>query len=176
MDTRPSIAGRGPCHERYAHRVTELERFPAAARPIPPRRRHDRRGRGIRGALLPSDVPAYATRGDRFDDFVLDAVEHLDHRWSAELSDVEFAVEDVPPVAVADTEIPLARYQPATGKGRSSTPRRIVVYRRPIEARAVDSEDLAELVLDAIIHEMAEMMGVDPAVIDPEGHGWGEEE
>ncbi|KJE23773.1 hypothetical protein FF36_01958 [Frankia torreyi] len=156
--------------------MTELERFPAAARPIPPRRRRDRRGRGIRGALLPPDVPAYATRGDRFDDFVLDAVEHLDHRWSAELSDVEFAVEDVPPVAVTDEEIPLARFQPATGKGRSGTPRRIVVYRRPIEARAVDSEDLAELVLDAIIHEVAEMMGVDPAVIDPEGHGWGEEE
>ncbi|MCL9757662.1 metallopeptidase family protein [Frankia sp. AiPa1] len=156
--------------------MTDLERFPSAAQPIRVRRRRDRRGRGVRGMLLPSDVPAYATRGDRFDDFVLDAVEHLDHRWSAELADVEFAVEDVPPIAVGDEEIPLARFQPATGKGRSATPQRIVVYRRPIEARTVDNEELAELVLDAIIHEVAEMMGVDPAVIDPEGHGWGEED
>jgi predicted Zn-dependent protease with MMP-like domain len=130
----------------------------------------------MRGSLLPPDVPAYATRGERFDDLVLDAVEHLDHRWSDQLSDVEFAVEDVPPVAVTDDLVPLAQFQPATGKGRSGTPQRIVVYRRPLEARAVDTEDLAELVLDAIIHEVADMLGFDPAVIDPEGHGWGEEE
>nr|WP_226931039.1 metallopeptidase family protein [Parafrankia sp. CH37] len=151
--------------------------FPTATRPVPPRRRRDRRGRGMRGTLLPPDVPAYATRGERFDDLVLDAVEHLDHRWSAELADVEFAVEDVPPVDPAtDDNVPLAAYQPASGKGRSATPRRIVVYRRPLEARALITEDLAELVLDAIIHQVAEMMDVDPAVIDPEGHGWGDEE
>jgi predicted Zn-dependent protease with MMP-like domain len=50
------------------------------------------------------------------------------------------------------------------------------VYRRPLEARAQDMDDLAELVLDVIIHEVADMLGVDPAVVDPEGHGWGEEE
>nr|WP_242425098.1 metallopeptidase family protein [Frankia sp. EI5c] len=150
--------------------------FPTATRPVPPRRRRDRRGRGMRGTLLPPDVPAYATRSERFDDLVLDAVEHLDHRWSAELADVEFAVEDVPPVSVTDDSVPLASYQPASGKGRSATPQRIVVYRRPLEARAVIPEDLAELVLDAIIHQVAEMMDVDPAVIDPEGHGWGDEE
>lgn len=130
----------------------------------------------MRGTLLPPGVPAHSTRAQRFDDLVLDAVEHLDHRWSAELSDVEFAVEDVPPITLADDTVPLARYQPATGRGRGGTPRRIVVYRRPLEARAVDNEDLAELVLDAIIHEVADMMDVDPAVIDPEGHGWGDEE
>jgi predicted Zn-dependent protease with MMP-like domain len=148
----------------------------ATQRPVPTRRRRDRRGRGMRGTLFPPDVPAYSTRGERFDDLVLDAVEHLDLRWSDELAGVEFAVEDVPPVGVSDEEVPLALFQPATGRGRSATPRRIVVYRRPLEARAVDTEDLAELVLDAIIHEVADMLGVDPAVIDPEGHGWGDEE
>nr|MDT0664337.1 metallopeptidase family protein [Micromonospora sp. DSM 115978] len=153
--------------------------FPSAGRPLPARRRRDRRGRGRRGTLFPPDVPAYRARGDRFDDLVLEAVEHLDQRWSTELADVEFAVEDVPEiplVPVDEDPIPLARYQPPTGKGRNATPRRIVVYRRPIEARAADLDDLAELVLDVIIHEVADMLGVEPAVIDPEGHGWGEEE
>jgi predicted Zn-dependent protease with MMP-like domain len=133
----------------------------------------------MRGSLLPPDVPAYRTRGERFDDLVLEAVEHLDQRWSAELAEVEFAVEDVPeipPVRPESDPVPLALYQPATGRGRSATPRRIIVYRRPLEARAQDMDDLAELVLDVIIHEVADMLGVDPAVVDPEGHGWGEEE
>ena len=47
------------------------------------RRRRDRHGRGLRGPLMPSvvsvgdltaRVPAAQTRGERFDDLVLDAV------------------------------------------------------------------------------------------------------
>jgi predicted Zn-dependent protease with MMP-like domain len=143
------------------------------------RRRRDRRGRGLRGILIPTDVPAYRTRGERFDDLVLEAVEHLDQRWSTELSDVEFAVEDVPPVPTVPhpTEpVPLAYHQPAAGRGRAATPHRIVVYRRPLEARAIDADDLAELVLDVIIHKVADMLGVEPDVIDPEGHGWHDED
>jgi predicted Zn-dependent protease with MMP-like domain len=154
-------------------------RFPALGRPIPARRRRDRRGRGLRGSLLPDDVPAYRTRGERFQDLLLEAVEHLYQNWSTELADVEFGIDDVPeipPTLTGDDPVPLAQYQPAGGKGRSATPRRIVVYRRPLEARAQDVDDLAELILDVIIHEVADMLGVDPAVIDPEGHGWGDEE
>ena len=43
-------------------------------------RRRDRRGRGLRGALMPSSVPASRTRAERFDDLVLDAVDDLDPR------------------------------------------------------------------------------------------------
>ena len=43
-------------------------------------------------------VPLAQTRGERFDDLVLDAVEHLEERWSKQLEGVEFAVEDVPAV------------------------------------------------------------------------------
>ena len=75
---------------------------PAARR----RRRRDRHGRGLRGPLLPTKVllggrevrvPASQTRGERFDDLVLDAVEDLEQRWAKELEGVEFAVEDVAP-------------------------------------------------------------------------------
>lgn len=129
---------------------------------------------------MASDVPIRRSRAERFDDLVLDAVEHLEHRWSEQLSDVEFAVEDVPPVPAAALDdadpVPLARYIPPTGSGRGAVPPRIVVYRRPLEARAIDREDLAELVLDVVIHEVADMLGVDPEIIDPEGHGYDDED
>ena len=62
-------------------------------------RRRDRRGRGLRGPLAPAAVPLSRTPSEAFDDLVLDAVEELEAHWAAELADVEFAVEDVPPGA-----------------------------------------------------------------------------
>jgi predicted Zn-dependent protease with MMP-like domain len=123
------------------------------------------------------------TRAERFDELVFDAVEHLDQRWSEELSSVEFAVEEVPTpsdtIVLDDTDvldpeevIPLSRLVPPAGTGRDARPARIVVYRRPLEARATDREDLGDLVLDVIIHEVARLLGVEPDVIDPEGHGF----
>ncbi len=69
---------------------------PSAGRPAG--RRRDRRGRGLRGELAPRGVPLARTRSEEFDDLILDAVEDLERSWASELADVEFAVEDVPPV------------------------------------------------------------------------------
>jgi predicted Zn-dependent protease with MMP-like domain len=150
---------------------------PDAARRV--RRRRDRRGRGLRGRLAGTEVPLNRTRAEQFDDLVLDAVEHLERRWSRELHGVEFAVEDVPPAdaAVEDGEdpVPLSRLQSAAGTGRQTTPPRIVLYRRPLEARALDSEDLGDIILDVLVHEVAHLLDVEPEVVDPEGHGFGEE-
>src|SRR3712207_57962 len=63
-------------------------------RPVPSRR--DRHGRGLRGRLVPAEVPLSRSRAEQFDDLVLDAVEDLERRWEKELAGVEFAVEDVP--------------------------------------------------------------------------------
>lgn len=110
---------------------------------------------------------------------MLDAVEHLEVRWAAELADVEFAVEEVPPAELEpgmtvdeDTEevVPLARTQlPQTT--RDPAPPRIVIHRRPIEARARSREELSDLILDVVIHEVARLLETTPDVIDPEGHG-----
>lgn len=128
------------------------------------------------------EVPLSRTRAEQFDDLVLDAVEHLEQRWSRELDGVEFAVEDVPPaepvldlVAGEEDPVPLSRLQPATGSGRSTTPPRIIVYRRPLEARAADADDLGDLILDVLVHEVAHLLDVEPEVVDPEGHGFGED-
>lgn len=46
-------------------------------------------------------------------------------------------------------------------------PPRIVVYRRPLLARADTEEDLAELVFEVVVEEFARLLGVDPADVDP---------
>jgi predicted Zn-dependent protease with MMP-like domain len=137
-----------------------------AAAPFP--RARDRRGRGPRGPLAPSTVPLRRGKADRFDEVVLDAVEHLEGRWADDLTTVEFAVETVPPDEEPSADgdpVALSRLEPP-GDG----PARIVLYRRPLEARGRDEEDLADLVLDVLVHEVARLLGLTPEVVDPEGH------
>jgi predicted Zn-dependent protease with MMP-like domain len=131
--------------------------------------RRDRHGRGLRGSLVPPDVPLYRTRRERFDDLVLLAVAQLEPRWEAELSAVEFAVEEIPPAEpdVDGEPVPLARLEPMTMTGEPDHPARIVLYRRPLMARADGDEELAELVLDVIVEEFASLLGVDPQTVDP---------
>ena len=160
-------------------------------------RRRDRHGRGLRGRLVPPTVslggrdvriPLSQTRGERFDDLVLDAVEQLEERWSKQLEGVEFAVEDVPAVpapgadaaydadVVADETaggaVPLGRLLPAAVDARGeASPPRVVVYRRPLEARAVDRSDLADLVHDVVVDQVARLLGIDPDEVDPPASG-----
>ena len=96
--------------------------------PARPRRAHrrDRHGRGLRGSLVPPEVPLHRTRGQRFDDLVLLAVSQLEPRWENELSAVEFAVEEIPPAEASadDPEpVPLARLEPGSpGTGSTTRP------------------------------------------------------
>ena len=103
---------------------------------------------------------------------MLEAVARLEPRWQSELSDVEFAVQEVPDFDVAGEEgVPLARI--VRGSPDTSTPEnaaagpRIVLFRRPLLARAEDEDELSELVFDVVVEEFAEILGVDPEVIDP---------
>ncbi len=113
---------------------------------------------------------------------MLAAVAQLEPRWEAELSGVEFAVEEVPshdlPDDVASDQydpIPLARLDPAWPEtddpARPARPARIVLYRRPLLARADGEDELSDLVLDVVVEEFAKLLGVDPTSIDP---GYGE--
>ena len=121
-------------------------------------------------------LPSFRTRSERFDDLVREAIDELERRWAAELEGVEFAVEDVPPPGtgwdegvVADETaggpVPLGRLlpeDPVTGAAP-----RVVVYRRPLEARATDREDLSDLVHEVVVDQVAQLLGLDPDVIDP---------
>jgi Zincin-like metallopeptidase len=115
-------------------------------------------------------VPLARSRSQRFDDFVLDAVERLDGSWESELRGVEFAVEDVPPAEApswSPDPVPLGRLFARTG----GHPARIVVYRRPVEARATEDQDLAHLVHDVVVEQVAELLGLEPETVDPDYHG-----
>ena len=129
-------------------------------------RRRDRRGRGLRGPIIPHTLPAHRTRAERFDDHVLDAVERLERRWGRQIAGTEFAVEEVPASSPAPWEtggVPLGRYFPAD----AGMPARIVVYRRPTESRAADDADLAALVSDILVEQVAHLLGRRPDEVDP---------
>jgi predicted Zn-dependent protease with MMP-like domain len=125
-------------------------------------RRRDRRGRGLRGPLLPAGLPAARSRAAQFDDLVLDAVDRVSRRWGAELHDVEVAVEDVPPAGAEG--VSLSRAEPAT----ADRPARIVVHRRPVESRATGLQAREDLVHDAVVEAVADLLGMSPDVVDPE--------
>ncbi|MEE6282754.1 metallopeptidase family protein [Georgenia sunbinii] len=133
---------------------------------IPPRRRarrRDRRGRGLRGPLIPPTLPGWRTRSDEFDDALLAAVEQLEKGWSRELSAVEFGVEEVPPSDPSPWErdsVALGRYFPADPAAGLSD--RVVLYRRPIQSRCESSADVAELVHLVLVEQVAHLLGKDP--------------
>jgi len=113
-------------------------------------------------------VPLARTKAEIFDNLVLDTVETLERRFARELAGVEFAVEEVPPQlnvydsdVLEDGDVPLARLLPGR-PGRHGVPPRIVLYRRPLEFRAMDRDDLADLVHDVIIEQVANLLGIDP--------------
>ncbi|HLX47040.1 MAG TPA: metallopeptidase family protein [Streptosporangiaceae bacterium] len=143
-----------------------------SSRPDPSRvRRRDRHGRGLRGLLAPPEVPLHRSRAQQFGDLVLEAVARLEPRWESQLARIEFAVQEVPdsdpPDNVLDA-VPLARLEP--GSENPADPAhgpRIVLYRRALLARADDEEELAELVLDVVVEELARLLGVDPETVDP---------
>jgi predicted Zn-dependent protease with MMP-like domain len=141
-----------------------------------PRGRRDRRGRGLRGELAPRTVPLHRSRGEVFDDLVLDAVEELEEHWADDVAGIEFAVEDVPPGPLTSTAdfdpdlvldhgVPLGRLLRAGSDG-VTTPT-VVVYRRPVEARATGEDDRGDLVFMVVAELVAELLGRDVDDLDP---------
>lgn len=150
----------------YARPVPTTASIRSGAGQEPRRRKHtrDRRGRGLRGPLAPPQVPLALTRAEQFDELVLDAVERLERRWPR-LSEVELAVEEVPPADAenwSDEAVPLGRVI----TDRPGEPVRIVIYRRPVEARAAGRPELADLVYEVVVEQVAELMGIEPDDVD----------
>jgi predicted Zn-dependent protease with MMP-like domain len=62
----------------------------------------------------------------------------------------------------------LARLIPAGVDVRgNSTRARIVLFRKPIERRAKDTDELADLLHEVLVAQVATYLGVEPNVIDP---------
>jgi predicted Zn-dependent protease with MMP-like domain len=123
----------------------------------------------MRGPIAPPQVPLAVSRSDAFDDLVRDAADRLERRWP-QLAEVEFAVQEVPPMVAVDDDIdivPLGRLIPAAGQTGKQSPNRIVVYRRPVEIRAKSRDERALLVHEIVVEQVAELLGLSPENVDP---------
>jgi predicted Zn-dependent protease with MMP-like domain len=109
--------------------------------------------------------PELRTRRERFDDLVLSIVTEIDDRWQQRLGLVEYAVEDTPqiPDDWSDETVPLS----SLIRGSGTTPTRLVVFRRPIEHRCENRTDLEAMLLTVIVEQVAELLGIDPEMVDP---------
>jgi predicted Zn-dependent protease with MMP-like domain len=134
----------------------------------------------LRGLLYPTSLPATRTRAEKFDAMVLEALEPIELRWGSELSDLDLAVDEVPEVVetspddvvwgagvLADVGVPLAQLVPA-GLGPDGQPSRarIVLYRRPLENRARGGADLADLLHEVLVEQVAEYLNIEPDAVD----------
>jgi predicted Zn-dependent protease with MMP-like domain len=112
-------------------------------------------------------VPISLTRSEKFDDVVREEVQRIAAQWQSELEGVEFAVEDVPEVEPGTTTVPLSVLR-RISVGGTETPR-IVIFRRPVEARGGDDDgDLAKLVRELVVDEVAGLLGISPDQVDPD--------
>lgn len=133
--------------------------------------------------LYPPTLPAAKTRAERFDAMVLEALEPIEQRWGTELTELDLAVDDVPEVdetspdevvwqagVLADVGVPLAQLVPA-GVDPEGLPSRarIVLYRRPLEARARGGADLADLLHEVLVEQVAEYLNIEPDAVDGGG-------
>ncbi|MEJ7706683.1 MAG: metallopeptidase family protein [Nocardioidaceae bacterium] len=130
----------------------------------------DRRGRGARGPMVIAG-PLNATpprwrpsRRDDFDNLVMALVERHVTRWPAELAQVEFATQEVPPSPADWDESPdLLGCLMRDGEEKLA---RIVVFRRPIELRAKTRLERVALLNEVLVEHLAELMGRDPDEFD----------
>ncbi len=118
-----------------------------------------------------------ASGRDRFERLVETAIASLPAELLGYLDNVQIVVEDVPPAAPLgeEDEILLGLYEgvPRTerGFGEGLLPDRITLFRRPLEARARTQQQLAEVVRDTVVHEIAHHFGIDDDHLDE--LGWG---
>jgi len=127
--------------------------------------RRDRHDRGLRGPLLPAQVPGHSTRSDAFADAVRLGAERLERRWGERWGRVEFGIETVPPSDPAPWEhgVALGRLFPSD----AGEPARIVLYRRPLEMRA-EVVPVEALIRDVLAEHIAHVLGRTPEEIDPD--------
>lgn len=122
----------------------------------------------MRGPAIVPRVPGRPetpTRADRFDAMVLASVTGLEERWRERLGLVEYAVEDAPQVGAdwGGSPVPLSALVHAVG----TTPARVVLFRRPLELRAEDREDLRALVHAVLVEQVAALLDLPPEDVDP---------
>lgn len=125
--------------------------------------KRDAHGRGMRGPLLPHNVPFHTTRDGFFARNVQDAVAELDARMGTRVQGISIAFEEIPNLAdlTLNTDtVPLGRIV----RGYPTT---IVLYQRPIEMRSENTDLLARIIRDVLAEFVALHLGIEPSEVDP---------
>jgi hypothetical protein len=113
--------------------------------------------------------PHPAGKADFFSEAVHDAVDRVGLQCPDVLVGITFGIEDVPhfDMAWSPDQVPLAAALEAT----ANQPGQVVVYRRPLEHRAVSRRGLRILVYRTIVEQLAALTGRSVEEIDPDGAG-----
>ncbi|WP_104109168.1 metallopeptidase family protein [Arthrobacter sp. N199823] len=136
-------------------------------------RRRDRHGRGLRGPVLDAGLPGSRTRGQKFDDLVVDSADRLRSLWPEALATVEYLVEEVPErlesLLASGAQAPLGKYVPArpATAGNMGEPASIAIYRHPVEALCDNAGQVRELVHEVLVEQVAGLLNIDPDAVDP---------
>ena len=137
--------------------------------------RRDRHQRGLRGPLsLPNiytggcvRVPKRPTPAQYFLDCLRQSIDRIRRNCPEALAGVDIGIEDVPSLGLSWTEadqVPLAAAIEAT-KNRHA---RIVIYRRPLEKRARDRQELNDLVHMTLVEQLSALTLRPMHEIDPD--------
>lgn len=137
--------------------------------------RRDRHGRGVRGPLcLPNPLtgaavrlPGHVSAAEFFIQAVTASIQRLMQTCPDALAGVDVGVEDVPSStfdwALLD-RVPLAAAIDAT----TTRPARIVLFRRPLERRASDRDDLRDLVHITLVEQLSALTARSMHDLDPD--------
>ena len=113
--------------------------------------------------------PHPASKADFFSEAVHDAVDRVGLQCPDVLVGITFGIEDVPhfDMAWSGDQVPLA----AAVEGTADQPGQVVIYRRPLEHRAVSRRGLRILVYRTIVEQLSALTGRSVEEIDPDGAG-----
>ncbi len=118
----------------------------------------------------PAPVRRPATRAEYFLHCVQGSLARVSEACPECIAGTDIGIEDVPPQSAIFAElnahdaIPLA----AAIDAGVDHPARIVIYRRPLEQRAIDRSDLRHLVHQTLVEQLSILTGRSVREIDPE--------
>ncbi|MGV0110154.1 MULTISPECIES: metallopeptidase family protein [unclassified Arthrobacter] len=130
-------------------------------------RRRNRRGRGMRGTLLPPHLPGSRSRSEQFDDWVMESAQRLERLWGERIHDLQIVVQEIPDGLEEMTADELKDLLGSCTPAAPGRPAVITIYRHPVLMAAKSLMPVNELVHDVVVEQTAELMGLSPEAVDP---------